>query len=134
MPYFFTFKVNHHIQFRAPLVTKRCICESKNGERCKHKTVIGSPYCYIHLLYNKHLRIKPSNIQGAGVGVFAINPKLPQNAIIFRPGDTIIRYDGQVIDNEELNDRYDIYTAPYCLQINQHETEDGALERGTGIV
>ena len=133
MPYQFTFKINNNIQFQAFLQTKRCICISKNGNRCGKRVVIGAPYCWIHLLYQKHLRVEESNIENAGLGLFALDKSEPDNAIIFRPGDKIITYDGQVINNDELVRRYtNQYTAPYSIKIKEDRYEDAALERGPG--
>ena len=50
--------------------SKQCKAINKNGIRCKCKTK-KSPYCWIHLKYQKNLRIKPSNIQNAGFGLYA---------------------------------------------------------------
>lgn len=133
MPYVFTFSIHHNIKFRTALVSKRCSCLSSNGERCRIKSVIGSTFCWIHLLHQKHLRIKESNIANAGNGLFALwvkNP--PEDGIIFREGDEIIRYHGEVINNAELNHRYGRYTAPYGIQINRNRFEDAARERGPG--
>ena len=55
------------------------------------------------------------------------------NAIIFRKGQRIITYDGQVINNNELVHRYtNLYTAPYSIKIKADRYEDAALERGAG--
>lgn len=119
MPYKFIFKINNQIHFESQLINKQCICISKNGLRCNNRVVIGAPYCWIHLLYVNHLRIKDSTIPNAGKGLFCINKREPDNAIIFRPGDKIITYDGQVINNDELVRRYtNNYTAPYSIKIN----------------
>ena len=134
MSYVFTFKINNHIRFQSPLTTERCICISNNGNRCTKNTVIGAPYCWIHLLYQKHLRIKDSNIHNAGKGLFVIDKRRANNAIIFREGQTIIRYHGEIINENELIRRYGQFTAPYGIRIreNQNRYEDGAIERGVG--
>ena len=134
MPYIFTFYIHHHIRFRAQMLTKECICHSANHMRCRNKTVIGSPYCWVHLLYQRHLRIKDSNIHHAGKGLFALNKDAGENEIIFRKGTNIIRYDGEIIDHQELNRRYGDFTAPYGIEISQNRFEDGALERGAGTL
>ena len=132
MPYIFEFKINHRIVFRAPLITKRCICDSSTGQRCNNKTVIGSPYCWIHLMNIKHLRIKESNIRNAGKGLFVMDRTAEDNAIIFHRGETIIFYHGEIINRDELERRYRNKTAPYGIQIYQNRFEDAALERGPG--
>ena len=115
MPYIFTFSIHHHIHFRAQLVTKQCICDSANGERCNNKTVIGSPYCWIHLMSIKHLRIRESNIPHAGKGLFVLDKTQGDNDIVFHRGETIIFYHGEIITRNELERRYGEYTAPLNL-------------------
>ena len=61
-----------------------CVTHSSDGVRCKNISVIGDPYCWVHLLWEKHLRIKTSRIQGAGKGYFALDKSCPADAIIFR--------------------------------------------------
>ena len=79
-----SFYINKNLFFQSPLQSLQCIEINKNGQRCKHNTIIGSQYCYIYLLYNKHLRIKTSLIQRSGKGLLAMNPKLPDNGEIFK--------------------------------------------------
>ena len=120
MPYEFTFKINNNIQFQAFLQTKRCICISKNGNRCGKRVVIGAPYCWIHLLYQKHLRVEESNIPDAGIGLFALDKSEPDNAIIFRPGDKIITYDGQVINNDINKNEVFLFNYIYFTKKNNN--------------
>ena len=48
----------------------RCKSQTKRGDRCKNRTR-KSPKCWIHLATEDNLRIKPSTIQNAGLGLFA---------------------------------------------------------------
>ena len=68
MPWKFSFYDQHGLRFREDLERMRCVAHSKDGSRCKHICVIGDPYCWVHLLWKKHLRIKTSRIHGAGKG------------------------------------------------------------------
>ena len=129
--------------FSCKVESIRCADHAKNGNRCKRRTVIGSPYCSTHLAYNHHLKIKTSNIPNAGKGLFAINPlkNADPNAVLFRNRQTIIRYNGEVIDAEELQARYGRYTAPYGLEVSEEGLpeedriyEDGACKRGCGNI
>jgi len=90
---------------------------------------VGSPYCYQHLKSERHLTIKKSTIANAGKGLFAFGP---ENEVIFKKNETIIRYDGELIDDREVVNRYAEFTAPYVIELKQDEFEDGALERGAG--
>ena len=79
-----------------------CKAVNKNGTRCKRTTTtIGSPYCYTHLLNQKHIKIQPSTIPSAGKGVFAVDPKRLPGTIIFRNGDVIVPYASEWITTED---------------------------------
>jgi cyclophilin family peptidyl-prolyl cis-trans isomerase len=134
MPYRFNFYVDKNIEFSCILKSDRCEFIKKDGERCKLKTIIGTPYCHIHLKYEYHLTIKKSNLQNAGKGLFAFNNKKGINDIVFKKGDKIIEYKGELISNEELTERYNNFTAPYALQINKNEYQDCSCNRGVGSI
>jgi hypothetical protein len=126
---FFKFYINNHIHFKGKLHCEQCEGTSKNGQRCRRRVCIGSPYCYQHLRSEKHLEIKKSNIAKAGKGLFAYGPP---DEVIFKKNETIIKYDGELIDEREVRDRYAEFTAPYTIELKDSEFEDGALERGPG--
>ena len=128
----FKFRVNDRLRFECELKSKRCEAHNVNLKRCGKRTVIGLPYCWIHLLKLYNLRIKESNIPKLGMGLFAMNKKADNNAIIFKKGDTIIEYKGELIDEKELNKRYGDNTAPYGIQVKKDVYIDAACERGAG--
>jgi len=70
----------------------------------------------------------------AGKGLFAMNPALEANALIFRRGDLIIDYQGEFINDAELEDRYGEYTATYAARLKRNVVEDCACERGVGSI
>jgi hypothetical protein len=113
----------------------RCKDKLRNGFQCKHNTVMGSGYCYAHLLYRHHLRIKQSELEDAGLGLFAINPMTrDEDVIVFNKGQTIIEYMGEIVDRDELLERYDEHTAPYTVGISKDRYEDAAKVRGVGAL
>lgn len=137
MPYKFIFRVDDQTVFQAQLHNEQCAAHTKTGERCKRRVIIGLDLCYSHLLSVKHLRIKPSTIPEAGRGLFALNPKVAKDAIIFKTGDVIADYIGETLSNIQLRQRYHGHTAPYTIQLavgkNPPATsvyEDCALVRG----
>ena len=81
---------------------------------------------------NLKLQIKNSTIENAGKGLFAYgNP----NEIIFKKNSKICDYNGQLINEETLNERYgdgDQYTAPYAIRLHNNKYEDAATVRGIG--
>lgn len=133
MPYKFFFLINNNISFQCNLRCNNCISTNTNGSRCKLRSCIGTPYCWIHLLYIKHLRIKYSTNPRAGKGLFVMSKQHDDNEIVFRNGDIIIEYGGEIITNNALDNRYGDYTAPYAIR-HGNRIEDGACIRGAGTV
>lgn len=130
---FFTFKINDEIQYRTQVQSLQWADNTKAGARCKRRCVIGSPWCSTHLSYKHHLKIKPSLISNAGKGLYACDPlNSTSNAVLFKKGETIVKYHGELINLETLNERYDHHTAPYTVQISANSYEDGAKTRGIG--
>lgn len=136
MPYEFVYNINNsdHV-FRCDMNGVQCQAQKKNGRgRCGRVSIIGTPYCYSHLLTEKKLRIKRSNNPAAGKGLFAQTNGTP-NAVVFKKKATIIDYTGDTIDLDTLNDRYDInrtsrFTAPYAYEIKRDMYVDSACNRG----
>jgi len=129
----FSFLIDGDTHFQAKLQSKQCEDSTKNNKRCKHYCVIGSPYCYVHLMYKHSLRIKESTIPEAGLGLFAIDAlDSKSNDIIFKKGKTIVKYSGEIIDKDELISRYSNKTAPYTIQVSKNRYEDGSVVRGVG--
>jgi hypothetical protein len=128
----FKYLIDGEVNFECKLSSKTCTGTKKDGTQCTRHTVIGQDICWQHLLSMKHLRIKKSLIHNAGKGLFAVDKTKGDNEIIFRKGDKILEYKGDIIDNEELNERYDVNTAPYCVQINENEYVDSACSRSCG--
>ncbi len=132
MPYEF-----HHSSdvndFHCNLNCKRCEGVNKNGTQCKLQVCIGLPYCWRHLRSIYHLKVAESGIENAGKGVFAYDPT---KEIVFRKGDFICYYDGELINQDEINRRYSVHdiTAPYAYKIgaNSNTYIDAACERGIG--
>ena len=130
MPYIFTFFIDHNQGFQSILETEQCVAQNANGHRCSRKVCIGINLCWSHLLKYKHLRIKHSTIPNAGKGLFAIDNKQPENAIIFKKGDVIADYIGQTINAQTLRNRYEKHTAPYGIYLKKDTYIDAATERG----
>ena len=142
MPYQFTYNIDntHHV-FRCDIPTVRCQASRVGGNRarCNRMCAIGTPFCYSHLLSEKHLRIKSSGLPNGGKGLFAQVSRNPaDNSVVFRNGETIIDYTGESIDVATLNARYDLdpnhqFTAPYAFETERDTSYiDAACERGVG--
>lgn len=143
MPYFrFRIPDEDHI-FECKVESLRCSDQTKAGTRCKRQTVIGSPYCSTHLVYNHGLQIKQSTIPNAGKGLFAVDPRknAEENKVIFKSGQRIVVYHGERISEEELVERYSDKTGPYAVEVSnvgtpegEREYEDGACKRCIGSI
>lgn len=118
--------------FDGPLIVARCTMNTADGIRCKKKCQIGVSVCWMHLLSYKKLRIQKSEIRNAGLGLFALRKKNTSTLPVFKRGDLITAYDGDVIDEDELTRRYGDDTAPYAYEVDDDTYEDAALVRGVG--
>ncbi len=127
---FVFYNPNNTVKFNCNLQCQQCEAFTKAGNRCKKRVCIGVPYCYTHLLYNKNLKIKKSNIPNAGNGLFALNPKLENNAIIFKKGQIIANYEGEKLNQNNIDQRYGRYTAPYAIRWKKDNIIDAACKRG----
>jgi hypothetical protein len=131
----FTFYIDNDIAFQCNLETNRCIAHNKNNTRCKRRVAIGLPYCCIHLPTNLHLKIKPSTIPNAGKGLFAFDKTKGNDFIVFKKGQVICEYGGDLISVEECNRRYsEDHTAPYGIQLKNDTIQDCACNRGIGSI
>ena len=130
MPKHFKFYVDNKIAFQCKLQSDNCTALNNNGvDTCKNKSVIGTPLCWRHLLKEKKVRILDSQY---GKGLFALDTKKEPNDIIFRENDTIVKYEGEVLTQRIINERYSQYTAPYAAKINDNNIVDSACLRGVG--
>ena len=114
---------------------------SGNERRCKRTSTTTLPYCPQHLIKNYNLQVKRTTLVDAHGdrfnfrGLFACD-KTKGDEIIFKKGDRIVSYIGDVIDAAELNDRYPgDETAPYGMQSNNKvRSIDAACRRGVGAL
>lgn len=111
-----------------------CRGHVKNGARCKRKVVIGFEYCFSHLPQEMRLKIKTSTIAGAWSGLFAFDRTKGEDEIVFKAGDTVCEYNGQVITQVKKKERYQGHTAPYAVQYNANRVIDCACKRGVGAL
>jgi len=142
MPTYFHFwyqnprRPDDDIIFNGELESLRCDFVKLDGQRCKRRCVIGLPCCHSHLPIKYHIEIKKSSIDVAGKGLFAKDKSHGDFGIVFKKGDKICPYYGELIDRETLDDRYGNdklgLTAPYAVAVHRNQFEDGALRRGVG--
>jgi len=132
---YFHFHTPDGNDFDAPLETRRCTANSKAGNRCKNRVTIGLSTCWQHTLSQKFLQVKTSTIPNAGDGLFARRgPEDDRSIVVFKPGEVVCQYNGEVTSQEILEERYSRNTAPYGVELRAGRKEDGALFRGIGTL
>lgn len=79
-----------------------------------------------------HLRVGPSNIPHAGNGLFAYS-KTPDE-LLFRAGNRICRYNGEVITRAALEERFQHESTPYSIALPGGMAESAERHRGIGAL
>jgi hypothetical protein len=75
--------------------------------------------------------VKKRTLQNGGNGLFAMNPKEPANAVIFKKAETIIEYEGELLDDEELDELYgEENTAPYAVNTKEQTPTETVCVNG----
>lgn len=142
MPYFYSyFNAGTGDRTECTLTCNTCEEKKADGSQCSLTSCIGTPFCWIHLLHKHHLRIKPSKIEGAGKGLFAIGSKEQRKApndVVFKKDFHIINYGGEPINNATLQQRYPGKNlGPYVIRSgkgNKQQIEDAGCQRGVGSI
>lgn len=100
----------------------RCGALKANGRQCTLNTCKLGPYCWIHTWGIMHLKVSPSTIAGAGLGLFADcrDQRLLErnNDVVFRKNAFICEYDGDHLTKEQFDRRYPRKKsrAPYVIK------------------
>lgn len=131
MPQEFVFQ-GSQTRFRCDLHAQTCGAQTRQGARCKRRTVVGLGLCWTHLRSLKRLKIQESTLPGAGRGLFAVDPEKQPGSIVFRTGQKIADYDGDMITAADAARRYGPNTGPYAIASTRQRREDAACRRGVG--
>ena len=84
----------------------QCTATTAKGNRCRKRTC-RSGLCWQHLKRDSGLRIRPSGVPGAGLGLFA--------AAGFKRGDVIAPYEGEKLTRRRVDERYGDERGEYVL-------------------
>lgn len=136
MPYIFSYKQKTSERgFQCRVQKYQCEHTlAGTNHRCKRQQYIGFSLCYQHLVMDARLRIAAATNPEHGKGLFAYNGT-SNNDVVFEKDKRIIQYNGEVLNKEELDDRYgskDSETAPYGYQVNKDRYIDSACLRSAG--
>lgn len=113
-------------KFACNLRCNFCTATTRSGRRCRNRTCMHLPFCYLHLAENSGIEVRKSNIENAGMGVFALRD--------FKPNEVVCEYLGEIIDDKKLTTRYGETTAPYAISVTENKIIDAACQRGIGSV
>lgn len=123
----------------------------RRGQRCRHTTQTDYRRCEEHLVADWHVVVAPSRIEGAGLGLYAVNPslvsrrylKLPPRSrsppapcrlsepALFCKDDRIGCFAGEIISSDDYDVRFrdSHYFAPYVLGISTESSHDETFAR-----
>ena len=121
--------------FKCNLKCSQCTGTTRGGGRCKNRVCQGVVLCHQHRKSVK-LKVKQSGIARAGKGLFAWEPSNGGN--IFKKGETIGYYRGELISNKRMDKRYGkTGNAPYTVATsrssvagNTNKNIDAGCKRG----
>jgi uncharacterized protein len=94
--------------------------KTKSGRRirCRLRACTTAKYCWIHGSKIKGLRVKPSQIKQAGLGLYTTRH--------FKKGQRLDKYKGEVMGSSSFDRRYPKNKlAQYGLTIGKHKFVDG---------
>ena len=133
MPYIFTYKKPHKPEFSCNLARKQCKGHGTK-KRCQRRVSIGFEFCWQHLQITHHLKIKPSLIPGAGLGLFAVNPSVNAKGVVFHNKTVIFpSFGGIAMTEDEIDNRYGDESsdvAIYAIRLDGDRFVDAACLRG----
>ncbi len=72
----------------------QCEAKTQDGTRCKRRTCRTSTYCYQHLEKIKGLRVKPSHIPRAGMGLYTTTARKKGTPIALYTGIVAAKPEG----------------------------------------
>ena len=110
-------------KFKCNLQCYRCAAQTGRGAQCTRKVCIGLPYCAQHMRSMLSLEIRPSDIPGAGLGVFAIRRIAKASKLVFHEGDEIAEYFGECLTTQEHSKRYG--SEQYGLGVYSYDDDAG---------
>ena len=74
-----------------PRQSVRCIGHTKAGRRCSRNTLRANE-CWQHLQSDKGLRIKESQIEGSGLGLYTTKPRRNNRKVAFYGENAYVRH------------------------------------------
>lgn len=125
--------------FTCAIECLQCRGKTAEGRRCSRTSCIGTPFCWTHA--QKLLGLKVADYPGLGKGIMAVKrsgrsrPGQGQGPreVIFKKGEFIMPYIGEMLTPEEYNRRYvdgnEDSLAEYVIEDGEGRHVDGACKR-----
>ena len=130
---------HNHDAWKCRLQCIQCIAKNRDGSRCKRTVCIGLPFCSVHMKRELRLKISTSTIAAAGKGLFAYDPSVGAQGVVFPEDSIIVEYAGERLTHDQTEARYvDETTTPYAFNNgrtnNRRFVVDAACIRGIGAM
>lgn len=85
---------------------------------------IGLPYCTVHSRSIARLVLKKSGTHG--LGIFAAGPR---SSVVFKRGEPIGQFGGELLQTAQVKRRYGDLDGPYIAELSSKRSRDGACLR-----
>lgn len=82
----------------------KCSAVNVNGTKCKRYLRFTGPHCSLHTPRLDRVVIAPSNIEAAGKGLFAVDISTDKNVVVFKKGEIMMEYSGEIRGLDLLKD------------------------------
>ena len=106
--------------------SNQCIAVADStGQRCKLRTARGRK-CWHHTLRDHNLRVKPSGVKGAGLGLYSGKKRI-------KKGTSITRYTGEQMTRKEVGQRYPGKRGQYTLCGSKAKCRDARRSDEPGL-
>ena len=107
---------------------KRCKYIFPSGVKCKRKQIYE--LCYCHAIKEKKVKVDFSPYIVGTKGLIAFNGTDDNSTILFREGDTIGEYTGEMLSLRQFENRYpDQAMAKYAFKIDRYHYIDASKNR-----
>jgi len=98
--------------FSCPIRCEQCVATTADGRRCARRSCIGTPFCWTHTQRLAGVQIR--SYPGMGKGLMAVDKERVgrkaesgrPRAVVFKKGEFIMPYLGEVLTKAEHNARY----------------------------
>jgi hypothetical protein len=93
-------------KFECQLECATCSQPTKSGGRCRLRACHGMPMCWMHARKAFKIRAATSLIPNAGRGLFAHDTTAKPNDVVFKKGQYMFPYVGEIMGPEGIDARY----------------------------